>query len=144
VNRNEIKLLLTAAREAVKNAYAPYSGFKVSAAVLTGRGSVFTGVNIENASLGLTVCAERVAIFQAVSAGERRIRAVLVFTPTVEFTPPCGACCQVIREFGRNPLIILATEGRLKKLRLKQLLPQGFKLKIKRCVPVRPGKVLIP
>ncbi len=131
MNKEKIKLLLTAAREAINNAYAPYSGFRVSAAVLTDSGRVFTGVNVENASLGLTQCAERVAIFQAVAAGERRIRAVLVFTPTAEFTPPCGACCQVISEFAKDPLIILANERGVKKLRFKQLLPYGFKLKIR-------------
>src|ERR1700676_4636884 len=93
--------LIAAARQAAGQAYCPYSRFRVGAAVLTGRGEIFSGCNVENASNGLTICAERNAIFQAVAkaAGPLVIRAIVVFTPTLEPTAPCGACRQVINEF---------------------------------------------
>lgn len=126
MNQKTVAQLLSAAQTAAKRAYAPYSKFPVGAAVLTGKGKIYSGANVENASFGLSICAERVAVFKAVNAGDTDIKAVLVFTPTEDFTPPCGACLQVIQEFGTNPLIILATPKRTKKLRLKQLLPAGF------------------
>jgi cytidine deaminase len=120
--------MLHAARAAAKNAYAPFSEFKVGAAVLTANGRIFSGCNIENSSYGLTVCAERVAIFKAVSAGEREIKAVLVYADTANLTPPCGACLQVISEFSENPEIVLANGRSAKTYRLKELLPFGFRL----------------
>ena len=89
-----------AAREVIVNCYAPYSRFKVGAALLTDQNDIVTGVNVENASYGLTNCAERSAIFAAVSRGAKAIRAVVVFTPTTAPTSPCGACRQVLSEFG--------------------------------------------
>src|SRR5271169_5350356 len=92
--------LIAAARQAASHAYCPYSRFHVGAAILTGRGGIFAGCNVENASYGLTICAERNAIFQAVARqGATKIRAVLVYTPTKKPTAPCGACRQVINEF---------------------------------------------
>jgi cytidine deaminase len=91
-----------AARGVIDNSYSPYSRFRVGAAVLTDRGDIVTGVNVENASYGLTNCAERSAIFAAVSGGAKGIRAVVVFTPTLKPTSPCGACRQVLSEFGLN------------------------------------------
>ena len=97
--------LKLAAREAAAKAYAPYSGFAVGAAIWSDAG-VFTGANVENASYGLTNCAERSAIFAAVSAGARRVRCVVVYTPTREPTAPCGACRQVIHEFGPDAQVV--------------------------------------
>ncbi len=122
--------LLRAALEAVRNSYAPYSGFRVSAAVRAGSGRVYTGVNVENASLGLTVCAERVAIFKAVSEGEREVEEVLVYAAdSDEPVPPCGACLQVIAEFARgDPRIVMVSRtGKRVEARLSELLPRAFR-----------------
>jgi cytidine deaminase len=100
------RLLISAARMAAAAAHAPYSRFRVGAAVLGGSGRIYTGANVENASYGLTCCAERTAVFKAVSEGERRITAVAVFTPTRTPTPPCGACRQVIGEFGPRAVVL--------------------------------------
>ena len=120
--------LLRAARAAAKNAYAPFSKLKVGAAVLTAKGRIFSGCNIENSSYGLTICAERVATFKVVSAGECEIQAVLVYADTAKPTAPCGACLQVINEFSENPEIVLANGRSTKKYRLRELLPLGFRL----------------
>jgi cytidine deaminase len=120
--------LLRATRAAAENAYAPFSKFKVGAAVLTAKGRIFSGCNIENSSYGLTICAERVAIFKAVSEGCRDIRAVLVYADTAKLTPPCGACLQVISEFSENPEIVLSNGRSTKTYRLRELLPFGFRL----------------
>jgi cytidine deaminase len=121
--------LLTAARAAAARAYCPYSQFRVGAAVLTDRGEIFAGCNVENASYGLTICAERNAIFQAVARAEGPlvIRAVMVFTPTSEPTAPCGACRQVINEFGPDAEILSACDGPTATTdRLADLLPAAF------------------
>ena len=94
-----------AARAATKACYAPYSKFRVGAAVLAGSGKIYSGCNIENASYGLCNCAERTAIFTAIAAGERKLKAVVVYTPTSVPTMPCGACRQVINEFGPHALV---------------------------------------
>ena len=125
--------LVRAARAATENAYAPYSQFKVGAAVLTASGRIFSGCNIENSSYGLTVCAERVAIFKAVLGGERKVEAVLVYAGTASLTPPCGACLQVISEFAENPEIVLSNERTTKTYHLKELLPHGFRLEPASC-----------
>lgn len=96
----QLKKLKAAAKEAATRAYAPYSRFRVGAAVLTESGKIFAGCNVENASYGLCNCAERTAIFSAVAAGERKFKCVAVYTPTKTATAPCGACRQVIHEFG--------------------------------------------
>lgn len=119
--------LVRAARGAAAKAYAPYSGLKVGAAVLTEKGRVFAGCNVENASYGLSICAERVAVFKAVSAGARSIKAVAVFADTGELTLPCGACLQVMSEFDKNPDIILSNGKQTKSYHLNDLLPHGFK-----------------
>ncbi len=121
--------MITAARDAATRAYCPYSRFHVGAAVLTGRGEIFSGCNVENASYGLTICAERSAIFQAVarSAGPVVIRAVVVFTPTSEPTAPCGACRQVINEFGPDAEVLSVCDGpAVITSRIHQLLPEAF------------------
>jgi len=125
--------LLRAARTTAKNAYAPLSKFRVGAAVLTANGRIFSGCNVENSSLGLTVCAERVAVFKAVAAGQRDVRALLVYTETEEPTPPCGACLQVISEFSENPEVVLSSGRSAKTYRLRQLLPRAFKLRPANC-----------
>ncbi|MEL9990711.1 MAG: cytidine deaminase [Thermoproteus sp.] len=121
--------LIEKAREALKNAYAPYSKFRVGAAVLTKSGKIYTGANVENASYGLTVCAERVAVFKAVSEGDRDIEAVAVVVESEEPVAPCGACRQVIAEFNPNALVIMATaDGRkVVTANLKDLLPMAFR-----------------
>ena len=105
--------LLTAARQAASRAYCPYSHFRVGAAILTGEGEIVSGCNVENASYGLTICAERNAIFQAVAQGTAPldIRGVVVYTPTAEPTAPCGACRQVINEFGPHAEIRCLCDG---------------------------------
>ena len=116
-----------AARTAARASYSPYSKFRVGAAILTGSGKIYTGTNVENASYGLCNCAERTAIFTAAAAGERVIRAVAVYTPTPQATAPCGACRQVINEFGPTALVISVCDGadRLEAT-LDQLLPHAF------------------
>jgi len=116
-----------AARAAAKSAYAPYSKFPVGAAVLTGSGKIFAGCNVENAAYPLGNCAERTAIFAAIAAGERRIRACVVYTPTAAPTMPCGGCRQVINEFGPDALIVSVcdTAHRAETV-LSALLPDAF------------------
>ena len=120
--------LLNAALSARERAYAPYSKFLVGAAVLAKSGKIYTGCNIENASYGLTVCAERNALFSAVGAGEREFTALCVVGDTEEPISPCGACRQVMAEF-KVPRIILANlRGDVKEYTLEELLPYGFSL----------------
>jgi cytidine deaminase len=116
-----------AARAAVRQAYAPYSKFRVGAAVLAGSGQIYRGCNVENAAYGLCNCAERTAIFNAVAAGERSVRAVAIYTPTAQPTAPCGACRQVINEFGPQAVVIgvCATAARVETT-LAALLPAAF------------------
>lgn len=116
-----------AAKAASRNAYAPYSRFRVGAAVLAGSGRIFAGCNVENASYGLCLCAERNAIQAAVAAGERRLRAVAVYTPTSTPTAPCGACRQVIAEFGPDAAILSTCDSPLRiESTLAELLPGHF------------------
>lgn len=136
--------LEAAARRAAATSYSPYSEFRVGAAVLTGSGRIFAGCNVENASFGLCNCAERTAIFAAAAAGERTLRAVAVYTPTPEPTLPCGACRQVIHEFGPDAVIvsICDTDAR-RESTLPALLPAAFGPRdlINAPVPARPRKV---
>ncbi|HEY4990344.1 MAG TPA: cytidine deaminase [Opitutaceae bacterium] len=127
ISEAAIRRLEKAARGAAARAYAPYSKFPVGAAALGGSGRIYSGANVENASLGLCNCAERTAIFTAVAAGEQSIRAVAVFTPTPLPTAPCGACRQVINEFGPEALVISVcdTKNRI-ETRLSALLPAAF------------------
>ncbi|HEY9248718.1 MAG TPA: cytidine deaminase [Rariglobus sp.] len=115
------------ARRAAKTSYSPYSRFSVGAAVLAGSGKVYTGCNVENASYGLCNCAERTAIFTAAAAGERKIRCVVVYTPTTAATPPCGACRQVINEFGPQARVISICDSAERiETTLDALLPAAF------------------
>lgn len=124
-----LQRLERAARAACAHAYAPYSGFRVGAACVTGSGRIFSGVNVENASYGLTLCAERNAVFQAVAAGERDLRAIVVYTPTPEPTTPCGACRQVLCEFGDDIAIVCCCDGiATREYTAAMLLPDRFRL----------------
>ncbi|MBN2543112.1 cytidine deaminase [bacterium] len=123
--------LLEKAKAAAQNAYAPYSGIKVGAAVLAASGKVYTGCNVENASYGLTVCAERAAIFNAISRGEKKLDRILIYTDSDKFVNnlpyPCGACLQVMAEFSDDMNIIIANKsGVVKEYSLKELLPFKF------------------
>ena len=119
--------LIRAARNARRRARATYSGFKVGAALEAADGAVITGCNIENATYGLTVCAERVAMFKAISEGHRRFRRIAIVADTVAPTPPCGACRQVLWEFGGDLEVILANLHReTGRYRLGELLPVAF------------------
>jgi cytidine deaminase len=121
-----IEELVAAARDAMPGAYAPYSGFHVGAAVLVGD-RVYTGVNIENASYPLSVCAERNAVAAAVTAGDRAIDAVAVVTAAATPTPPCGGCRQVLWEFGPSSIVISeTTSGERSVWALEDLLPGAF------------------
>lgn len=120
------KELMKIARKARQNAYAPYSHFAVGAALLAESGRVYTGCNIENASYGLTCCAERNAIFAAVGAGERRFKMLVVAADSPEPVAPCGACRQVIAEFG-IPLVVMGNlKEETKTMTAEELLPYGF------------------
>lgn len=116
-----------AAREAASQSYSPYSRFPVGAAILCASGKVYTGCNVENASYGLCNCAERTAVFSAVAAGERSIDAVAIYTPTPKPVTPCGACRQVLNEFGPGMLVlsVCAKDSRL-ETSLEALLPTAF------------------
>lgn len=119
--------LVAAARRARERAHAPFSRFHVGAAVEDADGRIYTGCNIENATYGLTVCAERVAIFKAVSEGARRLRRIAIVADTEALTPPCGACRQIIWEFCGDAEVILANlRGDTETLRMRDLLPRPF------------------
>lgn len=128
--------LIRLAQQTLKNAYAPYSGYRVGAALLAQKGRIFTGSNIENASYGLTVCAERVAVFKAVSAGVRKFRAMAIAVNHVKIPRPCGACLQVLQEFSPViELILVNNKGRQEHKKLSELLPYPFKLKQRDLTP---------
>ncbi len=115
--------------QAASKAYAPYSNFKVGCALLTKSGNIYAGCNIENASYGLTVCAERNAIAQAViEEGEIKIQTLVVYTPTPKPTPPCGACRQVIHEFGNPKIHSVCDSEKTTTHQLSELLPNAFDL----------------
>ena len=120
-----VKLAIAAAT----NAYAPYSHFKVGAALLTTGGKVFTGCNVENASYGLTICAERVALCKAVSSGERAFAALAVTADTNDYCSPCGACRQVLAEFCSDAKVYMANrQGAYRETTVAKLLPAAFGL----------------
>ena len=122
--------LVKAATEVRERAYAPYSNFKVGAAVRTKDGKIYTGCNVESASYGLTVCAERVAIWKAVSEGEKEFEQIAVVADTQELTPPCGVCRQIIWEFCHDiPVIFANLKGDSEIVAMKELLPRAFDTK---------------
>jgi len=133
ITSSDIKMLIESAKASRLNSYSPYSHFSVGAALLTKKGNVYTGCNIENASFSPTVCAERVAVFKAVSEGETGFSAIAVVGAERSFDgnkpcPPCGVCRQVLREFCSPSefLIILSDGDNYKTYKLEELLPQSF------------------
>ncbi len=120
-------VLIAAARSARELAHAPFSNFRVGAAVRAKSGRIFTGCNVENATFGLTLCAERVAIFKAISEGERGFDAVAVVADTETLTPPCGSCRQILWEFCGDAEVVLANlRGEIERYRMSALLPKPF------------------
>ena len=119
--------LQTAALAARENAHAPYSKFRVGAALEDASGRVHTGCNVENATYGLTLCAERVAVYKAISEGAREFRRIAIAADTDTLTPPCGACRQILWEFcGDIEMVLLNPRGKSEVLRLKELFPRAF------------------
>jgi cytidine deaminase len=125
------KRLLKAAKATMKNAHAPYSNFRVGSALLTTKGKVFSGCNVENASYGMTNCAERTAIFSAVAALGPKIEIAAIAVVNDHGVPcsPCGACRQVIYEFGPNAIVFFQGAQGEKQAHITELLPEGFRLK---------------
>lgn len=127
----DYKLLMDKAKEASKMSYSPFSRFAVGACVLTKSGKMYTGCNVENSSFGMTICAERCAIFKAISEGERTILAVAIYSPNADDCNPCGACRQVMFEFQDDDAVVeIITEnmGSLIVRKLSEYLPYGFKI----------------
>ena len=124
---SDYEALIAAARQTRENAHAAYSNFRVGAALRATSGRIFGGCNVENATYGLTVCAERVAIFKAISEGERGFDAIAVVTDTDSLTAPCGACRQLIWEFcGDVPVVLADLKGRVEVIAMRDLFPKPF------------------
>src|SRR3954470_18544621 len=124
------KELVSAATKVRENSYAPFSKFKVGSALETDDGEIIVGSNVESASYGLTVCAERVAVWNAISHGKRKIVRIAVVTDTDDLTPPCGVCRQIIWEFGGDiPVIFANTAGKVETVQMRDLLPRAFDTK---------------
>jgi len=124
------KELIEAATAVRENAYAPFSEFKVGSALETDDGEIITGSNVESASYGLTVCAERVAVWTAISQGKRKVKKIAVVADTEELTPPCGVCRQIIWEFGGDiPVVLANLRGDTETVQMKDLLPRAFDTK---------------
>jgi cytidine deaminase len=133
VSERDLKTLIDTAIQAREMSFAPFSNFRVGAAVETDDGKVYTGCNIESASYGLTVCAERVAIWKAVSEGARCFGRLVIVADTERLTPPCGTCRQIIWEHCRNTTIVLANlHGESETLDIQLLLPRAFDAKFLR------------
>lgn len=126
----DYKYLMDKAKEVSENAYTPYSKFNVGACVLAESGNIYTGCNFENASYGLSICAERNAIGTAIANGEKKIKAVAIYSPNMENCSPCGACRQVIYEFKSDEGVVVLTElnGEIISHSIDDLLPGGFSL----------------
>ncbi len=120
--------LVQKAKAAMDKAYAPYSGFRVGAALVAGSGNVYTGVNIENISFGATNCAERTAVFKAVSEGETKLKIIAIASDSEDYIYPCGICRQVLAEFSDKNLKILCSskKGDIREYTLEELLPNAF------------------
>ncbi|HSZ20728.1 MAG TPA: cytidine deaminase [Candidatus Acidoferrum sp.] len=124
---SHLDALIAAARSAREHAHTPYSNFRVGAAVRAKSGRIFSGCNVENATYGLTLCAERVAVFKAISEGERGFDAVAVVADTDTLTPPCGSCRQILWEFCGDAEVVLANlRGKVERYRMSGLLPKPF------------------
>jgi len=122
----ELVRLVEAARGAREHAYAPYSGFRVGAAIETASGALYVGANVENASYGATICAERAAVGSMIAAGERSIARVAVYTESPTLSMPCGLCRQVLGEFGMSATVVAAGPSATRTLALSALLPEPF------------------
>ena len=130
MNDKQIEELIESATQVREMAYAPFSKFRVGAAVRTKNGKIYTGCNVESASYGLTVCAERIAIWKAVSEGEREFVRVSVVADTEELTPPCGVCRQIIWEFcGDIPVTFANLKDKVETVQMSELLPRAFDTK---------------
>ena len=127
LKHEEMQELISQAQVAYRQAYVPYSHYPVGSVALFSSGEMYSGCNVENASYGLTICAERNAIFQAVAQGERKLKGIAIAVPTDSFPSPCGACRQVIREFAVDcPVILVNGSGQTRLTSLKLLLPDAF------------------
>ena len=124
----EYKELITSAENAKNKSYSPYSKFRVGAALLTDDGNIYNGANVENASYGLTICAERTAAFDAVLQGEKKFKAIAIASDSEDYISPCGACRQVLAELcGLDiDVIMMKTGDDYKTVKLKELLPYSF------------------
>jgi cytidine deaminase len=121
--------LIAAARAVREHAHAPYSSFKVGAAVQSATGRIYAGCNVENASYGATICAERSAVAALIAAGDRQLQAVAVYTESPDLTMPCGICRQVLYEFGSGAWVIVANANGSRRMPLAALLPEPFVLR---------------
>jgi cytidine deaminase len=125
---NTDKILIEAAKKALTNSYSPYSKLRVGASLITSSGRIFTGTNIENASYGLTICAERSAIFAAISEGERSIKKMAIISGRSSIIVPCGACLQVLCEVApKIELLLCSKNGKFKRKKLSDILKMIFK-----------------
>ena len=129
ISKTTEKKLISAALKVLKNSHSPHSGFKVGSALLVSSGKVYSGTNVEFDALTLTVCAERAALFSAVSGGDKKFTAIAIATSSDEFVYPCGLCRQAMVEFNPNLEVILITKSRkIKSFILKDIIPNYFKL----------------
>ncbi len=129
LNKESLDCLIGKAKEGMRHSYAPYSGFHVGAALMTSSGEIFTGCNIENASYGDTICAERTAIFKAVSEGYRDITDIAIVSSDDALAPyPCGLCLQVMAEFMPEAVVHVVSGTKTVSFTVKELLPQAFRL----------------
>lgn len=128
MQNNELYKLLEIAKKAAENAYAPYSGYKVGSVLICSDGSIYSGCNVENASYSLTICAERTAVFKAVSEGKRDFGAIAIYVDSEESFPPCGACRQVLHEFAPDLPVIWGNRIESHTSTMRELLPGAFSL----------------
>jgi len=120
--------LFCLAKDVAQQAYAPYSQFKVGAALITDTGKTYTGCNVENSSYGLSICAERNAIFNMVTNGDKNIKEIAIYVDSDKIFPPCGACRQVLAEFGEDIKIYYGNNNKITETTLKEILPHTFRL----------------
>uniref|UniRef100_A0A7S0G0F3 Cytidine deaminase n=1 Tax=Rhodosorus marinus TaxID=101924 RepID=A0A7S0G0F3_9RHOD len=131
LDEDELDRLMAVADKAKLKAYSPYSNYRVGAALLASSGKPYGGCNVENSSYGLTICAERTALFKAASNGERNFKAIVVTSDhSEEFIYPCGACRQVLSEFGNMDVYMMQPSGRIRRTTLEALIPFSFSKKV--------------